>query len=301
MSKLARRLRLLPAAHPIRRLGRLLPHEFQILRGRQRRVIGQRRRGQPIGLGEGAILEPFRRPFHHIIEDRRTRGLHGDDGLHQLRPGVGDEPAEGSRLRMGEEDRRADPVEQRRACIAIELLLAGKAFETGIVLCDELIEDGIALHARARPLGVQLRLRPELVEFRRSELALHPAHGLARLLARLAQMGRAGARGLVDHIDRVARPQEKLPPAFAPIGGAGVVEAALSTARKHHQRQGLGALRGDLELHIHLAGEEAPVGMVLIMAADEEIALLGDADRVSHVSCPRSYLTGRTLPRHGAA
>jgi hypothetical protein len=37
------------------------------------------------------------------------------------------------------------------------------------------------------------------------------------------------------------------------------------------------------------------------MAADEEIALFGDADRVSHVSCPRIHFTGRTLARHGAA
>jgi hypothetical protein len=95
------------------------------------------------------------------------------------------------------------------------------------------------------------------------------------------------ARGLIEHIDRIARAQEELPPAFAAVRRARIIQPALPAAREQDDGQGLEALRGDLEFDIHLAREKAPVGVFLIMAADEEIALLGDADGISHGFLPR--------------
>jgi hypothetical protein len=49
---------------------------------------------------------------HGILEGRSGR-LDCDDRLHQFRPSIGDQPAERARLRMGQDDRRTDAIEQR--------------------------------------------------------------------------------------------------------------------------------------------------------------------------------------------
>jgi hypothetical protein len=63
---------------------------------------------------------------------------------------------------VGEQDRRTDLVEQRRAGVAIELLLLGKILQRRKLRCVELVKDGVTRLRRARPLGVQMRLRPQL-------------------------------------------------------------------------------------------------------------------------------------------
>ena len=52
----------------------------------------------------------------------RAARFYGDDAFDEFRAVVGEHPAEGTGLRMREQYRRADPVEQRNAGLAIELL-----------------------------------------------------------------------------------------------------------------------------------------------------------------------------------
>ena len=81
---------------------------------------------------------------------------------------------------MGEQNRGTNFVEQGCACIAIELLLAGKTGEGGKILRQGLIKDRIAKLPASGKLRVQMRLRPEARAGWRGELALHTLRGMAR-------------------------------------------------------------------------------------------------------------------------
>jgi hypothetical protein len=77
---------------------------------------------------------------------------------------------------MREQDGRTDPVQQRDQRVAIELLLPGKARKRGKLRGIELIESGIAGLAGARPLRVQMRLRPLMVTLGRDKALIKEAN-----------------------------------------------------------------------------------------------------------------------------
>src|SRR6185436_20425412 len=126
-------------------------------------------------------LEPGGRALLDVVVHRRSRRLERDDRLDERRPCVGYEPAERARLRVRHQYGGADAIEQGRARIAIELLLPRKARERRIDLGEELIEDGIAGDASARPLGVESGLRPQVRALGRREALLYAFHREARL------------------------------------------------------------------------------------------------------------------------
>src|SRR5262245_50885761 len=103
---------------------------------------------------------------------------------------------------MCQQDCRADAIEERGAGITIQLLLAREAAERRKVLRVELIEDEVSRDARAWPLCVQRRLRPQLRTFGCSESLLDAVSRAARLRTDFRLMRRAGARGLIEDVDR---------------------------------------------------------------------------------------------------
>src|SRR5262249_1794111 len=98
--------------------------------------------------------------------------LDRDNGLDAFWPRVRDRPGEGAGLRMHQQDRRPDVVEQRDDGVAVDLLLLGIAVERGKLRGIKGIERGIARSAAARPLGVVGRLRPKLEAAGRDEALL---------------------------------------------------------------------------------------------------------------------------------
>jgi hypothetical protein len=76
-------------------------------------------------------------------------------------PRLADRPAEGAGLRVGDDDGRADLVEQGRAGLGDQLGrdAAGRALDLRGV---ELVEGRVARRAGPRPLPVQLGLGPAL-------------------------------------------------------------------------------------------------------------------------------------------
>lgn len=95
-----------------------------------------------------------------LLFEGRAFGLEGYDGFDFVRTGVADSPAVGPGLRVRDQNRVADFVEQsdkgidvvgRHFCaVGLGLDFAGK----------EGIKGGVAWLAVARPLGVEVRLRP---------------------------------------------------------------------------------------------------------------------------------------------
>jgi len=155
---------------------------------------------------------------------------------------------------MDQQHGGADAVEQRRGGIAVERLLQREIHQRGKLARIELVEARIAWLAGARPLGVQMRLRP-LVEPLRRDKALLKAREIRRRHrpVRLRPLRRAPARHLIDHVDRVAAAQEILRPALASIRRAGEVGAGLAAAMDHHHRIRMGDLLRHLEFHVHVA------------------------------------------------
>ena len=181
---------------------------------------------------------------------------------------------------MGEQDRRADLVEQRHQRIAVELLLLGKAHDRWKLRGVELIEHGIARLAGSRPLRVEMRLRPLLVALGRDEALLDEidARGLHRPVD-LRPVRGASARHLVDHIDGIAPAHEILRPALAAVGRAGEVGAGLAAAVHHHDRIGMAATRRDHVLDVHMPDRGAAFGRAVDLAADEEVARARERER----------------------
>src|SRR5258708_21628025 len=64
---------------------------------------------------------------------------------------------------MHEQDGRADSVEQRHERVAVQHLLLPEIPDRGQLAGHQLLDDRIVRLAAARPLGMQVRLRPELV------------------------------------------------------------------------------------------------------------------------------------------
>src|SRR5580704_9869883 len=63
---------------------------------------------------------------------------------------------------MHQHDRRSDLVEERHQRVTVEELRLGKILHLGNVAASHLQRDRIIRRAAARPLGMQMCLRPEL-------------------------------------------------------------------------------------------------------------------------------------------
>ena len=112
--KTTRRCLLLPAGNEIRSIRLCLLFGFQLRRIVHRWIIGDRDVGNPpsprLLSSEDGILE------------RRPGRLDRDDRLDQFRPSIGDQPAERPGLRMCQDDRGTNAIEQRGRCMLVEPL-----------------------------------------------------------------------------------------------------------------------------------------------------------------------------------
>ena len=140
---------------------------------------------------------------------------------------------------MHQQDGRPDPVEERDAGIAVELLLLAVIGQRLELRGVEGIERRIAGLAGSGPLRVPLRLRPEIETLGRDEALLGALEigGRHRPLRQRPVRG-AAARHLIDHVDCVPAAQEILRPAFAAVGGGGEIGAGLAAAVDHHDGKG---------------------------------------------------------------
>ena len=193
------------------------------------------------------------------LVDRRAVRLDRDDRLDQLRPRVGDRPGEGARLRMRQQHGGADPIEQRDAGVAIDLLLLAVVDQRGKLRGVERIEHGVAGsrrvpgHWRVRRACGQSLKRAGATK----RCSVRNRFDIGDRALRLRPVRGAAARHLVDHIDRVPAAQEILRPAFAAVGRAGEVGAGLAAAVDHHDRVGRAQPLRDEVFRVHLARPSA--------------------------------------------
>ena len=107
----------------------------------------------------------------------------------------------------GQQHGGADAVEQRRGGIAIKGLLQREIHQRGKLARIELVEARVARLAGARPLGVQLGLRPKIESLGRDEALLGARKVAVRDLAlRLREMRRAAGGGPDLLYSRTAAP-----------------------------------------------------------------------------------------------
>ena len=204
---------------------------------------------------------------------RRAARLDGEDRLDELRPLIGDRPAERAGLRMRQHDRRADLVEQRDQRVAVDLLLLGEAHQRGKLRGVERVEIRIARLAGAGPLRVVLRLRPLIVALGRDE-ALQRALEIRlrhRPHARRPVAG-AAARDLIDYVDGIAAAHEILRPAFAAVRRAGEIGAGLAAAVDHDDGVGVKLLLRDHEFGVEVPDHRRALDRRIDLAAGEQIA-----------------------------
>jgi hypothetical protein len=89
------------------------------------------------------------------MELRNVR-LDGEDRRDEIPPRIGDRPAAGAGLAT------ADLLQQRRKCIPDENLQFGEVFDRRQLAGGKLHRGLVIELTGARPLAVQLRLRPQL-------------------------------------------------------------------------------------------------------------------------------------------
>ena len=154
---------------------------------------------------------------------------------------------------MHQQHGRADSVEERHQRVAVEDLLLLEIFYSGQLARDQLLHDRVLGLAAPRPLGMQVRLRPELVFFLRdvASLRILPIDLLGRPIDP-GDVGRSPASGLVHDVDGVAAPHEKLRPSFAAVGSSREVGSGHGAAVHHHDRKRMRLLRRNAEFHVHL-------------------------------------------------
>ena len=121
------------------------------------------------------------------------------------------------------------------------------------------VENRIAGLGGARPLRVQMRLRPEIVALRRRKTlqrAIEVRCGDGAVALR--PIAGAAARDLIDDIDRIAAAQEILCPAFAAVRRAGEIGSGLAAAMDHDDRVGMREFLRDLEFGVELPDHRRP-------------------------------------------
>ena len=181
---------------------------------------------------------------------------------------------------MRHHDRRADLVEQRDQGIAVQELLLGEIRDLRQEARHHHDGGSVVRFTGARPLRVQMRLRPEL-ELLLLEVAPQRAFDIAdaRGAVGCGVVAGAAAPRLVHHVDRVALPHEILRPALAAIGRAQIGGAGTRAAVHHHDRIRMGLLGRNAILHVHLAGDDRAVADLAGLAADVEKAVARERHR----------------------
>src|SRR5260370_25886102 len=138
---------------------------------------------------------------------------------------------------MGQQNRRSDAIEQLGAGLAIDLR-DQSLFAEGLNLAGvEGVERRIARRSRSGPLGMQIGLRPKLLQFGCGEALLDVAHRrLARAAIDVAEESRAAAPRLIDDVDGIAVGDEIIGPTAASIRRAQEIRRGLSAAVNHQHR-----------------------------------------------------------------
>src|SRR5262245_1662185 len=227
------------ASHQSRTIRLFLPDELELAGVLGRRVEGDPAARHAPGAGNCTLLEIVRSALGDVLADRRAARLDRENAFHQLRPRISNAPTDHAGLRMGEQDRRPDAIEQLRAGFAIDLLDHALVADGLDLAGVERIEGRVAARPWSGPLGVQARLRPKLLQLRRSETLLDVTHRrLARLAVDVTEKSGAATPGLVDDIDRITVGNEVVSPASAAVGRAEEVRPGLSATVDHHDRVG---------------------------------------------------------------
>ena len=180
---------------------------------------------------------------------------------------------------MGDEESRPDSLEQRHQRSAGRLLLH-RGVHAGPLRGEELIERVIARQTGSRPLGVQVRLRPQIGPLRRREQVLGTLHARhASWAVDRSDVRRLAASRLIHDVHREAVAQQVIRPARAVVGRAGEARSQLATpVHQHDWVRTLVPLFRDLVPDVHLSRHERRIDWIVIGAANEEDALLGDLD-----------------------
>ena len=171
--ELARRLLLQPATHEFGPSAFSCRTNSSLRVSRHRRIVGERH------LAEAGALDvagrprttPARRPSApRAPADRsaRPRRWHFTRSGRWSATGQANAPD----CECDQQDRRADLFQQRDERRRVDLLLLGEARDRDGLRGIELIEGHVAGLAGARPLGVQLRLRPQRIALGRDEALL---------------------------------------------------------------------------------------------------------------------------------
>jgi short chain dehydrogenase len=131
-----------------------------------------------------------------------------------------------------------------------------------------------------RPLGVQCGLWPEFVLLGRREQRLLLFHRKPHIGTIDLGIG-TGPRAayLIDHVDPIASDKEVMRPTGPAIRRAHEIGAGLSGAMNHDDWIGMRQVMGRQVFHIHLPSHEPFVAALDILAADEEVAVLGERER----------------------
>ena len=268
--QLTRRLLLQVARH----FARLIPLFFEIGHKLGRiaygRIVGQRvvdrtpRIGRSSGVGDlGGVDAP----------DLRAAGLYRDQGLYEIRYGVGHAEADTAALGVRQQDNRTDLLKQFDRRMARQRRALASKLHLGL---DEVVENGIARLALARPLGVVVVERenahlfhvgPDGLQLRRCSDA-----EISVLAAR--KVGRTPARRVVHHVQHVALLQHVVGPARTPVRRLLPVHARLAVAVEEHDRIGLGDLGRLPDIDVHLPAHHRRIADVV--AADVVGALAGE-------------------------
>ncbi len=273
------RLRLQEAAHEPWPVGLRLPYELELIRRRERRFVGHLPAGDAPWPRDRPVGEVVRRALGKIFADRRTARLDGKNALHQVQARIGGAPADHARLGMGEQHRRSDAIEQLGHRFAVELLDHAFVVDGLDLARIERVESRISLPSRPRPLRVQARLRPQLLDLGRGETLLDIAdRGLAGLAVDVAEEPGASAAGLVDDIDCIAIGNEIARPAPAAVGRAEKVRRGLAAAMDHHYGVGARPVPRDLVLNEHLPDHDGLAADLDIAAGHRERALVCDLE-----------------------
>src|SRR5262249_40597749 len=138
----------------------------------------------------------------------------------------------------------------------------------------------VAARSRARPLAMQMSLRPERLQSRsRKSLLDIGDRRLSRPPIDVTEESRSSPAGLIDDIDGVAIRDEIIRPTRTAIRRAEEIRGGLAPAVHHDDGIGPGLVSGDLILHEHLADHDGlPVDRD-VTSWDRERALRGDLDR----------------------
>jgi hypothetical protein len=108
------------------------------------------------------LFEVVRRADETDLIEWRAVRLDGEDRLDQIGPRIRDRPAESATLGMRHHDRRTDLVEQRDQSIAVQELLLGEIRDFRQEARHHHDGGSIVRLPGARPLRMQMRLRPKL-------------------------------------------------------------------------------------------------------------------------------------------